>query len=60
MRTFVQIRQMVATHKDLAQKLELLEKKYDQQFKTVFDAIRQLMLSGPPATQKRIKNLQEK
>ena len=43
MRTFVKIRELVATHKDLAAKLEEMEKKYDAQFKVVFDAIRQLM-----------------
>ena len=37
---------MLATHKDLARKLEDLEKKYDAQFRVVFDAIRQLM--APP------------
>lgn len=40
MRTFVRFREMMATHKDLAQKLTELEKKYDSQFKVVFDAIR--------------------
>jgi hypothetical protein len=43
MRTFVKIRELVATHKDLAAKLEEMEMKYDAQFKVVFDAIRQLM-----------------
>jgi len=43
MRTFVKLREMLATHKDLARKLQALEKKYDRQFKVVFDAIRQLM-----------------
>jgi hypothetical protein len=43
MRTFVQLRQMLATHTDLARKLEALERKYDQQFRVVFDAIRELM-----------------
>jgi hypothetical protein len=43
MRAFGQIRQWLATHKDLAKKLEELEKKYDAQFKVVFDAIRELM-----------------
>ena len=42
MRAFVKLRQMLATHKDLARKLEEMEKKYDSQFKIVFDAIRQL------------------
>lgn len=43
MRAFVRLREILSTHKDLAQKLEQLEKKYDRQFKIVFDAIRELM-----------------
>lgn len=43
MRAFVKLREMIASHKDFAQKLEQLEKKYDAQFRVVFDAIRQLM-----------------
>jgi hypothetical protein len=43
MRTFVRLRQMLATHADLVRKLAELEKKYDKQFAIVFDAIRQLM-----------------
>jgi len=43
MRAFVKLRDMIASHKDLAKKLDNLEKKYDAQFKVVFDAIRQLM-----------------
>ena len=42
-RAFVKLREMLATHKDLAKKLEEMEKKYDAQFKIVFDAIRELM-----------------
>lgn len=44
MRTFVHLRQLLATHADLARKLEELEQKYDAQFKVVFEAIRQLMV----------------
>jgi len=51
MRTFVKLREMIASHKDLAKRLDELEKKYDVQFRTVFDAIRQLMAS--PETKKR-------
>ena len=51
MRTFVRLRQMLASHVDLARKLEMLERKYDAQFKVVFDAIRQLMT--PPESKKR-------
>ncbi|MFC1825310.1 ORF6N domain-containing protein [Thermodesulfobacteriota bacterium] len=43
MRAFVNLRQMLTAHKDLERKLESLEKKYDKQFKVVFDAIRALM-----------------
>ena len=51
MRAFVRLREILATHKDLAKRLEALEKKYDTQFKVVFDAIRQLMT--PPEPKKR-------
>lgn len=43
MRAFVKLRQILSGNKDLARKLESLEKKYDSQFKVVFDAIRALM-----------------
>lgn len=46
MRTFVRLRELLATHADLARRLDELEKKYDKQFAVVFDAIRQLM--APP------------
>ena len=52
MRTFVQLRQLLSSHADLAKKLASLESKYDQQFKAVFDAIRELM-KPPTASQKR-------
>ncbi len=45
MRAFVKLREILSTHKDLVRKLDEMEKKYDAQFKIVFDAIRQLMLS---------------
>jgi hypothetical protein len=51
MRTFVRLREIIASHKDLARKLEELEKKYDAQFKIVFDALRQFMI--PPEIPKR-------
>ena len=53
MRAFVQLRQMLSSHADLARALEALEKKYDAQFKVVFDAIRALM-APPPAPKRRI------
>jgi ORF6N domain len=43
MRSFVKLREVLATHKDLVRKLAELESKYDAQFSVVFDAIRQLM-----------------
>jgi hypothetical protein len=43
MRAFVKLREMIASHRDLAKKLDDLEKKYDTQFRVVFDAIRELM-----------------
>jgi len=51
MRTFTRLREMLLTHKDLQRKIEDMEKKYDSQFKVVFDAIRQLMT--PPETSKK-------
>jgi len=47
MRTFVKLRQILSSHADLARKLEELEKKYDSQFRVVFDAIRELMSAEP-------------
>ena len=52
MRTFVRLRQLLASHADLAAKLEEMEKKYDVQFKIVFDAIRHLV-SPPSATPRK-------
>ncbi|HME00241.1 MAG TPA: ORF6N domain-containing protein [Terriglobia bacterium] len=51
MRTFVRLRYILATHKDLAAKLEAMEKKYDKQFKVVFDILRELT-QPPPVPQK--------
>ena len=48
MRTFVRLRRILATHEDLARRLVALERKYDQQFRVVFDAIRQIMKPEPP------------
>ena len=51
MRAFVHLRQMLASNAQLARKLNALEKKYDAQFRVVFDAIRELM--APPEPKKR-------
>jgi len=54
MRAFVQLREMLSTHKDLARKLAEMEQKYDAQFKVVFDAIRELMIPPVPKSKRRI------
>ena len=51
MRTFVGLRRFLESHKELSRKLGELEKKYDYQFKTIFDAIREFMT--PPAREAR-------
>ena len=48
MRTFVRLRQILASNDELARRLDELESKYDRQFKVVFDAIRELM--RPPSS----------
>jgi len=53
MRAFVRLRQMLVSNAELAKKLDELERKYDAQFRTVFDAIRELM-APVPAAQRRI------
>ena len=42
-RAFTRLKEIIRTHKDLQRKIESMEKKYDAQFKVVFDALRQLM-----------------
>jgi hypothetical protein len=48
MRAFVRLRRILASNADLARKLDALERKYDAQFRIVFDAIRQLMAPSEP------------
>ena len=50
-RTFVRLRQFLSDHAELARRLDALEKKYDKQFASVFEAIRQLMT--PPTKEQR-------
>lgn len=52
MRTFVRLRELLLSNKELARKLEQMERKYDAQFKVVFDAIRQLMEPPPQPVKK--------
>ena len=49
-RTFIKLRQLLLTHAELKRKIEEMESKYNQQFKAVFEAIRQL--SEPPILEK--------
>jgi hypothetical protein len=49
MRAFVRLRDMIASNRDLARRLDALESKYDRQFKAVFEAIRELMVPPVPA-----------
>jgi hypothetical protein len=53
MRAFVRLRELFSSHKDLARKLDELERKYDEKFRVVFEAIRQLMAPPPPTEKKR-------
>ena len=52
MRAFVRLRQILASNVQLARRLDALEKKYDAQFKVVFDAIRELMTPPEPSKRK--------
>lgn len=47
MRTFVRLRELMASHRDLAQKIDALERRYDAQFKVVFQSIRELINAKP-------------
>ncbi len=46
-RTFIRMREMIMSHKDLFKRLDDLERKYDAQFKVVFNSIRQLIEAKP-------------
>ena len=54
-RAFVRLRELISSNKDLAKKLDALEKKYDEQFRVIFQAIRGLMT--PPAVKQRLSKL---
>ncbi len=53
MRAFVEMRKVLSTHKELKEKIEAMEKKYDKNFQIVFTAIKELMNPKPP--EKKIK-----
>jgi hypothetical protein len=52
MRAFVRLRQLLGEHRDLLARLRKLERKYDSQFRVVFDAIRALMEESEDETSK--------
>jgi hypothetical protein len=54
MRAFVRLRQILAAHKELAERLAAMEKKYDRRFKVVFDILKQLMEPPPDAPKRPI------
>ena len=49
MRTFVRLREMLATHEELRRKIDAMEKRYDARFQAVFDTIRQMLETPIPA-----------
>jgi hypothetical protein len=54
MRAFVRLRSLIESHAELAEKLNHLEKRYDHQFRVVFDAIREIMNPEQPPKKRRI------
>jgi hypothetical protein len=54
MRAFIRLRQWLASNGELSRKLDILEKKYDEQFKVVFEAIREMMDDQAPARDREI------
>jgi hypothetical protein len=60
MRTFVRLRQMLSSNASLARKVKALEKKYDEQFKVVFEAIYNLMDASEKKTKRQIGFKREK
>lgn len=54
MRTFVKLREFIASNRELSRKLFDLEKRYDNQFKVVFDAIREIMHPKEPPKKRRL------
>lgn len=53
MRTFIRLRKLLATHKDLLEKIEKMEKNYDRQFRIVFQIIRELT-TAPKESKRKI------
>ncbi len=59
MRAFTKPREMLATHEDLRQKIEAMEAKYDEHFRVVFEAIRELLTREDESSERRIGFLKE-
>ena len=53
-RTFTKLKEYIFSHKDLQKKIERLEQKYNEQFRNVFEAIKQL---EEPIKRKRMKQI---
>ena len=53
MRTFVQLRRLMDSNRDLARRIDALESRYDEQFSAVFDAIKQLITDDKQRKTKR-------
>jgi len=53
-RAFVRLREILVTHKDLARNLAAMEKKYDAQFRVVFEAIQKIMAPAPLPPKRQI------
>jgi ORF6N domain len=58
MQTFVRLRELIASHKDIMRKIDELERKYDMQFSVVFDALRKI-IEPPVGKRKKIGFLTE-
>jgi len=54
MRAFTKLRQLLSTHEEMKKKIEAMEKKYDESFKIVFEAIKQLIETDDKPKKKRI------
>jgi phage regulator Rha-like protein len=54
MRTFTQMRKMLMTHKELREKIEKMERKYDQRFQVVFDVIKRFLKTDPKDSETKV------
>ncbi|MFH0772384.1 MAG: ORF6N domain-containing protein [Candidatus Omnitrophota bacterium] len=54
MRTFIKLRRIVESHKELLNKIEVMEKKYDHQFRVIFEAIKEIIAPLPEKPKRQI------